>query len=213
MMIRLDHVNKKYKKDGRELHIIKDFSRDFHSGNMYLLKGSSGSGKTTMLSLIGLLDTPTTGTIRFDDTVVSKCSETKRNEIRRNDIGFVYQEYNLFDRLTIEENIAVAYMDSSIPDLNAKIKDVLGKVKLTERKGHYPFELSGGEKQRVAIARALLKEPKVLICDEPISNLDEANAKILIDLLCEIRKKNDCMIFISCHTSHFDEYVDEILQF
>lgn len=211
MKICLEHICKTYKKDGNELNIIKDFSHNFHSGNMYLLKGSSGSGKTTLLSLIGLLDVPTSGKVIYDDEIVSQYSDVQKNEIRRNNIGYVYQEYNLFDRLTVLENIEVAYMDSHIPDLSLKIKETLEKVNLANREKHYSFELSGGEKQRVSIARALIKNPKVLLCDEPISNLDEENAKNLIDILCEIRDRMDCIIFVSCHTHHFDEYADEIL--
>ena len=212
MKIYLKAINKTYKKDGSNLNVIKDFTHELSSGHMYLIKGSSGSGKTTLLSMIGLLDEPSSGKIYFDDEMISNASESKKNLIRRFDIGFVYQEYNLFERLTVKENIEVAYLDSNIPDMEAKIRDTLEKVNLKNREKHYTFELSGGEKQRVAIARALIKNPKILICDEPISNLDYENAKILIDILCEIRDKTECIILISCHTDHFDEYADEIIR-
>lgn len=211
MRISLENVYKTYKKNGSNLNIINNFSYTFDSGKIYLLKGCSGSGKTTLLSIIGLLDEPTSGNIIYDDKIVSQYDENSKNEIRKNDIGFVYQESNLFDRLTVAENIEVAYMDSHIRDLSVEIKEILEKVNLVNRDNHYPYELSGGEKQRVSIARALLKKPKVLICDEPISNLDEDNAKKLIGFLCEIRDNMDCIIFVSCHTSHFDQCSDEIL--
>lgn len=212
MRISLENVSKTYTKNGNDLNIINDFSYTFTSGKMYLIKGSSGSGKSTLLSIIGLLDEPTSGKVLYDNKIVSQLRETQKNEIRRNDIGFVYQESNLFDRLTVSENIEVAYMDSHIKDLLDNIEEVLKKVNLSGRYSHYPFELSGGEKQRVSIARALLKKPKVLLCDEPISNLDEENAKNLIEFLCEIRDTMDCIILVSCHTNHFDKCADEILQ-
>lgn len=212
MRISLENVSKTYTKNGNDLNIINDFSYTFTSGKMYLIKGSSGSGKSTLLSIIGLLDEPTSGKVLYDNKIVSQLRETQKNEIRRNDIGFVYQESNLFDRLTVSENIEVAYMDSHVQNLSDNIEKVLKKVNLSDRYNHYPFELSGGEKQRVSIARALLKKPKVLLCDEPISNLDEENAKNLIDFLCEIRDTMDCIILVSCHTNHFDKCADEILQ-
>ena len=211
MKITVKNLNKEYRKKNRTVKIINDFSYEFLSGKMYLFKGSSGAGKTTLLSLIGLLDTPTGGEIYYDDLLVSGLKEEQKTEIRRESMGYVYQEHNLFGALTIEENIELAYMDSDVPNLKEKTDEVLKRVNLTERKGHYPFELSGGEKQRVAIARAILKKPQILICDEPVSNLDEKNAQILIDYLCEIKKTENCIIFVSCHTHHFDEYVDEII--
>lgn len=211
MKITVKNLKKEYKKKKRKVTVINDFSHEFFSGKMYLLKGSSGAGKTTLLSVLGLLDAPSDGEIYYDDLLVSKLKEEQKTEIRRNSLGYIYQEHNLFGALTIEENIKLAYMDSVVPELDKKITEVLERVNLTSRMGHYPFELSGGEKQRVAIARAILKKPQILICDEPISNLDEKNAQNLIDYLCEIKETENCIIFVSCHTHHFDEYVDEVI--
>lgn len=207
----MQNLKKEFKKKKRIVTAVNDFSYEFFSGKMYLLKGSSGTGKTTLLSLLGLLDTPTDGEIYYDDLLVSELSEEKKTEIRRNCLGYVYQEYNLFEALTIEDNIKLAYLDSDLSDLDERIAEVLERVNLTTRIGHYPFEISGGEKQRVAIARAILKKPQILICDEPISSLDEKNAQVLIDYLCEIRETENCIIFVSCHTHHFDKYADEII--
>lgn len=211
MKITVKNLKKEYKKKRRTVTAINDFSHEFFSGKMYLLKGSSGAGKTTLLGMLGLLDTPSDGEIYYDDVLVSKLNEEQKTTIRRDRLGYVYQEYNLFDALTIEDNIKLAYMDSDVPNLDEKIKEILERVNLTSRMGHYPFEISGGERQRVAVARAILKKPHILICDEPISNLDEKNAQILIDYLCEIKEKENCIIFVSCHTQHFDEYADEII--
>lgn len=211
MKITVKNLKKEYKKKKRIVSVINDFSHEFLSGKMYLLKGSSGAGKTTLLSMLGLLDNPSDGEIYYDALLVSKLSEEQKTEIRRDRLGYIYQENNLFGALTIEENIKLAYMDSIIPNLDEKIMEALERVNLTSRMGYYPFEISGGEKQRVAIARAILKKPHILICDEPISNLDEKNAQILIDYLCEIKETENCIILVSCHTHHFDDYVDEII--
>ena len=128
MRISLENVSKTYTKNGNDLNIINDFSYTFTSGKMYLIKGSSGSGKSTLLSIIGLLDEPTSGKVLYDNKIVSQLRETQKNEIRRNDIGFVYQESNLFDRLTLSENIEVAYMDSHVQNLSDNIEKVLKKV-------------------------------------------------------------------------------------
>jgi len=212
MIIELKNLSKKYKKGKRTLEVINDFSYTFKSNNIYLLKGSSGSGKTTILSLIGLLDNETDGSILFDGKDVCKLSSKEKSRIRKEDIGFIFQDYNLLEGMSIEENIGLTYLDSKISDLDERILDIMSKMNLSHRSGHYPFELSGGEKQRVAIARAIIKNPRLLICDEPVSNLDKKNIEQMVSVLRDIKKRRDCIILISCHTSDFDAYADNIIE-
>lgn len=212
MRIELRNICKEYIKSKRKIKVLDHFNYEFSEGKIYLLKGSSGAGKTTLLSMIGLLDTVTKGEILFDDEVVSDFDNKHKNLLRKNEIGFVFQDYNLMEGLTIEENIALPLLDNLPPDLDTRVKEIIEKVNLTKRLGHYPNELSGGEKQRIGIARALIKNPKVLLCDEPISNLDKSNADQIIDILCRVKVENNCIIIVSCHTSDFDEFADQIIE-
>lgn len=214
MEIRLRDVSKSYYKNKRELKIINQMNYVFDSGKMYLIKGSSGSGKTTLLSILGLLDKPSSGELIFDNTSVLQFNYNQRTDFIHDNIGFVFQDFNLLEGLTIEENILVHYLGMKTDFKHAKepVEDILTRLGLAHRKDHYPFELSGGEKQRVGIARAIIKQPKLIICDEPISSLDKENSEGIKNILSELNKNEKCTIVITCHTDDFDEIVDEILQ-
>jgi putative ABC transport system ATP-binding protein len=212
MIIEVRNLCKEYVKSKRRLVVLNNFSYEFQAGKMYVLKGSSGVGKTTLLSMIGLLDEVTGGELLFDKNVVSNFNNKQKSLLRKNMIGFVFQDFNLMDSLTVEENISVPFLDTKLPDLDDKIKEMVAMMNLSKRMGHYPTELSGGEKQRVGIARALIRNPKVLLCDEPISNLDKENAAQIIDILCRVKETNDCIVIVSCHTSDFDNYADQIIE-
>lgn len=214
MEIRLNSVCKSYFKNKRELKIIENFSYVFRNSKMYLIKGSSGAGKTTLLSIIGLLDKPDSGLISFDDRDLFNLSYKERTDFIHKNIGFIFQDYNLLEGLTIEENILIHYLGykGDLTEEKQRIEAILKRLGLLHRKNHYPFELSGGEKQRVGIARALVKQPKLIICDEPISNLDKDNSEQIKNILIELKKSEKCTIIVSCHTEDFDKIVDETIK-
>lgn len=214
MEIRLNNICKSYFKNKRELKIIENFSYVFRNSKMYLIKGSSGAGKTTLLSIIGLLDKPDSGSISFDDRDLFNVSYKERTDFIRKNIGFIFQDYNLLEGLTIEENILIHYLGykGDLIEEKQRIEAILKRLGLSHRKNHYPFELSGGEKQRVGIARALVKQPKLIVCDEPISNLDKDNSEQIKNILIELKKSEKCTIIVSCHTEDFDKIADEIIK-
>ena len=214
MEIRLSNVCKSYFKNKRELKIIENFNYVFNSSKMYLIKGSSGAGKTTLLSIIGLLDKPDRGSISFDDCDLINLSYKERTDFIHKNIGFVFQDYNLLEGLTIEENILIHYLGDKrdLTEEKQGIEVILKRLGLEHRKDHYPFELSGGEKQRVGIARALVKQPKLIICDEPVSNLDKDNSEQIKNILIELKESEKCTIIVSCHTEDFDKIVDETIK-
>lgn len=214
-MLELNNISKSYKKNKRVLSVLNDFTYIFEKEKIYLLKGSSGRGKTTLLSIIGLLDKPDSGEIVFDDIPIHNMSGVERTSFINQNIGFVFQQYNLMEGLNVKENILIHYLnekDVFNDSYVKKVEDVLSNIGLADRMEHYPRELSGGELQRVEFARAIIKDPKIFILDEPISNLDEENAQMVIDLIISYAKKSKCITIIACHTNHFDDVVDEIIK-
>ena len=163
-------------------------------GEMVSLEGPSGSGKTTLLQLLGALDSPTGGTIRFANRDLSGLSDKELTKIRAEEIGFVFQHFNLIPTLTAEENVAIAMFPNHVGthERLERAKELLNQVGLGQRMGHLPSRLSGGEQQRVAIARALANHPSVIIADEPTGNLDSDTAKEVMATLNELRKSAGC---------------------
>ncbi len=208
MKIVLDNIYKSYKKGAQEIPVLKGFSKVLNSNMMYLVKGPSGAGKTTLLSIVGLLDSPTSGQVFIDDDRVDHLKERDLCTIRRERFGFVFQDYGLLENLTVYENISLACQE--LPNMDEciqQIEDILTKLNLGHRIHHKVSELSGGEKQRTSFARAMIKNPDILICDEPLSNIDENNAKNVAQILLEAKK--DRIIIVSCHTRDLDTLCDE----
>ncbi|MDR0919126.1 MAG: ATP-binding cassette domain-containing protein [Oscillospiraceae bacterium] len=211
MNIKLNGISKQYISKTNVVNVISSFNYNFESPGMYLIKGESGKGKTTLLSIIGLLDDPSSGNIYFDDNRVDNISSRKKCLLRKEKISFVFQESCLMDNMTVYENISLPFEETGNKnDLDTKLQDILDKLKLSHRKNHIAKKLSGGEKQRISFARALLKSHEILILDEPISNLDKENSEIIIETL-KIIKKNT-LIIVTCHTNHFDELCDNIIE-
>ncbi|HEY9059125.1 MAG TPA: ATP-binding cassette domain-containing protein [Pseudobacteroides sp.] len=207
-------LNKSYKKKGKQIEIIKDFSYDFKPGALYQIKGESGKGKTTLLTLLSLLQKQDSGEIFFNDELVSSLNYEKKCKFRREHIGIIFQDYNLLDSLTVIDNIClldICENKVSAKDAYKKAEEVLSLLNLSHRSHHLPFELSGGEQQRVGIARAIIKNPSILICDEPVSNLDMENSKRIVDFINDYCHKNNKLVLVTSHNEYFDDYADEII--
>ena len=191
-------VERRYERGGSTVLALHDVDLDIASGEFLSIEGPSGSGKSTLLQLLGALDTPTAGTIRFEDNELGSASDSVLTRIRSQEIGFVFQQFNLIPTLTASENVGLAMVPHHEPKANRRQRsaDLLTRVGLGERAEHLPSRLSGGEQQRVAIARALANHPRVIIADEPTGNLDSESAEGVMTLLDELRSGDDAVTIV-----------------
>lgn len=208
--MKLTKINKVYNTTNGDLHILKDIDIEFKKGNFYAIMGRSGSGKSTFVNILGLLDDYTTGEYIFDKNNISKLNDKEKSYIRGMEIGFVFQSFYLNNNLTALENVMLPlYINKEIDKKERKkiALSYLKKLGLEDRANHYPNQMSGGEQQRVAIARALVNDPKIIIADEPTGNLDSKNEKEVFDILKTISKENKIVIVVS-HNEIIKEYCD-----
>ncbi len=197
----LSHLERTFSKGGVSVKAIRGVDLVINSGEMISLEGPSGSGKTTLLQLLGALDSPSGGSIRFEGRDLSGLNDRELTKIRAQQIGFVFQHFNLIPTLTAAENVAIAMFPNHVPahERLARAKELLNQVGLGSRMGHLSSRLSGGEQQRVAIARALANSPSVIIADEPTGNLDSDTAKEVMSTLNALRETSNVTIVIATH--------------
>lgn len=208
--IEFNHVIKQYGEDTAAIRALDDASFQVEEGELAVILGASGAGKTTALNILGGMDTATSGSVLVDGKDVTKLSERELIKYRRLDIGFVFQFYNLVPNLTALENVELA---SQICPNSLDCASVLKKVGLGARMTNFPAQLSGGEQQRVAIARALAKNPKLLLCDEPTGALDYNTGKQILQLLQDTCRKDGITVVIITHNSAIAPMADRIIRF
>jgi putative ABC transport system ATP-binding protein len=181
------------------VHVLKGIDLDIERGDYIAIMGPSGSGKSTLMNLLGCLDTPTSGSYILNGKDVSKMSDDELAEIRNNEIGFVFQTFNLLPRTTALENVALPmiYAGMSKKDRTQRAEEVLTDVGLADRMDHKPNQLSGGQRQRVAVGRALVNKPSIILADEPTGNLDSKTSEEIMDLLDEIHKNGNTVIVVT----------------
>ncbi|MBE5732380.1 MAG: ABC transporter ATP-binding protein [Clostridiales bacterium] len=204
----LDNVTKEYKTTAGGVKAIDGVSFALGEGEFVVILGPSGAGKTTLLNLLGGMDSTTGGTIILDNKVVSEFSTKELTLYRRNDIGFVFQFYNLMPNLTALENVELA---TEICKNALDPKQTLEQVGLGERLSNFPSQLSGGEQQRVSIARAIAKNPKLLLCDEPTGALDYNTGKTILRLLHDVCKNNKKLVIIVTHNQALKDMADKVI--
>lgn len=207
--IELRDVVKTYKMGELEIKAVDNISFPIEKGEFVVIVGPSGAGKTTVLNMLGGMDTATSGTITIDGTDISKYKEKELTRFRRDDVGFVFQFYNLIQNLTALENVQMATQISKTP-LDAAT--LLGEVGLGNRANSFPSQLSGGEQQRVAIARALAKNPKLLLCDEPTGALDYITGKSILKLLQDTCREKGMTIVVITHNLALAPMADKIIK-
>ena len=208
--IEFNHITKEYKTGEVSIKALDDVSFFVEKGELAVILGSSGAGKTTALNILGGMDTPTSGEIIVDGNVITSYSKKKIVEYRREDIGFVFQFYNLVPNLTAQENVELA---AQVCKDSLDAGETLDKVGLSERKNNFPAQLSGGEQQRVAIARAIAKNPKLLLCDEPTGALDYNTGKQILQLLQDTCRKDNITVLIITHNSALAPMADRLIRF
>ncbi len=207
--IEFNDVVKTYKMGEVEIKAVDNISFPIEKGEFVVIVGPSGAGKTTVLNILGGMDTATSGTITVDGEDISKYNEKELTRYRRDDVGFVFQFYNLIQNLTAVENIQMATQISKNP-LDAE--QLLGEVGLGARADNFPSQLSGGEQQRVSIARALAKNPKLLLCDEPTGALDYITGKSILKLLQDTCREKGMTVIVITHNSALAPMADKIIK-
>jgi putative ABC transport system ATP-binding protein len=213
-MIKVKNLQKIYGHGIAAVHALKGIELQVKSGEFVAIMGRSGSGKSTLLHLLGLLDRPNSGEIFIDDVDVLKLSEPQRAGFRLEKLGYVFQEYSLLSELTILENVYLPAMSSGLRDngdFRKRAEEILENVGLKGRLNHYPQETSGGEQQRVAIGRALINRPRILFADEPTASLDEASARVILDLFKKLNKEMGQTIVMVTHEPEDKKYADRVI--
>ena len=199
MIITVDNINKTYKNGSLELQVLKNISFKVDKGEFLAIMGSSGSGKSTMMNILGCLDNQYEGRYILDGIDISKSTENELSEIRNKKIGFIFQSFNLLPRLTALENVELPLVYSSIPKekRHKRANELLEMVGLKDRTHHRPNELSGGQRQRVAIARALANNPSIILADEPTGNLDSKSEGEIIEILQKLNKMGKTIVIVT----------------
>ena len=199
MIITVDNINKTYKNGSLELQVLKNISFKVDKGEFLAIMGSSGSGKSTMMNILGCLDNQYEGKYILDGIDISKSTENELSEIRNKKIGFIFQSFNLLPRLTALENVELPLVYSSVPkeERHKRANELLEMVGLKERTHHRPNELSGGQRQRVAIARALVNNPSIILADEPTGNLDSKSEGEIIEILQKLNKMGKTIVIVT----------------
>ena len=209
-MIKTENLNRTYGKGEGQVTALKGIDLTINDGEMVAIIGKSGSGKSTLLNLIGGLDVPTEGKIYYNETEIGKMNDTELSKFRLNNVGFVFQFFDLIPELTAEENIL-------LPSKLAKKKensadDIYSALDISDRIKHYPSELSGGQQQRAAIARAMINSPDVLLCDEPTGNLDKRSGEEVMSLLKKLNSEQGKTVIIVTHDADIAGQCERIIE-
>ena len=198
-MIKITKLNKVFKTEEIETTAISNVNLHVQKGEFVAIMGPSGCGKSSLLNIIGLLDNPTSGEYLFDGVDVSTRKELQRTRLRKGQVGFVFQSFNLIDELSVYENVELPlnYLRIGASERKERITQVLDRMKISHRKNHFPQQLSGGQQQRVAIARALVVNPKLILADEPTGNLDSKNGQEVMKLLSELNADGATIVMVT----------------
>jgi len=211
-MIKLDKLTKVYRTDEIESTALNEVSFKIEKGEFVSVMGPSGCGKSTLLNILGMLDKPESGSYEFQGKEVSHLKEKGRALIRKQNIGFVFQNFNLIDELTVFENIELPLIYNNVPSTERKkrVNELIDKIGISHRASHFPQQLSGGQQQRVAVARALITKPPIILADEPTGNLDSSNGNEVMELLCELNEAGTTIVMVT-HSTHDASYSGRII--
>ena len=211
-MIKITDLVKVYRTEEVETTALNKLSLEVKKGEFVSIMGASGCGKSTLLNIIGLLDAPNDGSYLFDGTEVAKFNEKQRAELRKANIGFVFQNFNLIDELTVFENVELPLIYNGVKSSERKqrVIEILERVGIAHREKHFPLQLSGGQQQRVAVARALVTNPKLILADEPTGNLDSKSGNDVMELLTELHAGGATIVMVT-HSSYDAQFSSRII--
>lgn len=211
-LIKTVGLKKVYHTDEIETTALGGVNLDIKNGEFVAIMGPSGCGKSTLLNILGLLDNPSQGEFYFDNQEISQYGERKRADLRKENIGFVFQNFNLIDELTVFENIELPliYLKYSASERRKRVEEVMEQMKIMHRRNHFPQQLSGGQQQRAAISRAVIAKPNMILADEPTGNLDSVNGQEVMSLLSELNDKGTTVVMVT-HSPIDAEYAHRII--
>ncbi|WP_455499200.1 ABC transporter ATP-binding protein [Butyricimonas virosa] len=211
-MIRIEHLSKVFRTEEVETTALNDVSLHVKQGEFVAIMGPSGCGKSTLLNIIGLLDNPTSGNYYFNGQEVGHLKEKQRTQVRKGNIGFVFQSFNLIDELNVYENVELPliYLKKKASEKKELVTSILDRMNISHRVKHFPQQLSGGQQQRVAIARAVVAGPKLILADEPPGNLDSKNGAEVMNLLTELNQEGTTIVMVT-HSQHDASYAHRVV--
>lgn len=212
-MIKTVNLTKVFRTDEVETTALNNVSFSINNGEFVAIMGPSGCGKSTLLNILGLLDNPSGGEYYFNGSEVSRFTERQRARMRKENIGFVFQNFNLIDELNVFENVELPliYLGMSASERKQRVNVALEQMQITHRRKHFPLQLSGGQQQRVAVARAVVANPKLILADEPTGNLDSANGEEVMNLLERLNQAGTTLIIVT-HSQRDAEYAHRIIR-
>ena len=211
-MIKVENLKKSFFSEEIETIALNGVSFEVKEGEFVAVMGPSGCGKSTLLNILGLLDNPTGGTYTLLDKEVGNLREKERTQFRKGNLGFVFQSFNLIDEMTVFENVELplVYLGVKASERKKRVNEILERMSISHRAGHFPQQLSGGQQQRVAIARAVVSNPKLVLADEPTGNLDSKNSQEVMHLLQELNREGTTIIMVT-HSRHDAQYASRTI--
>lgn len=212
-MINISNLQKFYRTEEVETVALNNLNIHVKEGEFVAVMGPSGCGKSTLLNIVGLLDDLDEGSYLFNNIEVAQYNERKRSILRKHNIGFVFQSFNLIDELSVYENVELPLVYTNVPAAERKrrVEEVLEKVQIMHRRNHFPQQLSGGQQQRVAVARAVVNNPKLILADEPTGNLDSNNGNEVMHLLTELNEGGTTIVMVT-HSEHDAKFADRVIR-
>lgn len=212
-MIRTQNLTKVYRTEDIETTALNELNLEIEPGEFVAVMGPSGCGKSTLLNVLGMIDSPTSGEYYFMDEEVGHLPERKRSNIRKHNLGFVFQSFNLIDELTVFENVELPMLYTRTPSSERKerVEELLESMKMMHRRNHFPQQLSGGQQQRVAVARAIVNKPKLILADEPTGNLDSSNGDEVMRLLGDLNEAGTTIVMVT-HSQFCAEFANRVVR-
>jgi putative ABC transport system ATP-binding protein len=212
-MIKITNLEKTYRTEEVETVALNKLNVEVKEGEFVAIMGPSGCGKSTLLNILGLLDDPDGGSYVFNGIEVADFNERRRADLRKKNIGFVFQSFNLIDELTVFENVELPLIYNNVKpaDRRKRVEEVLDKMQIMHRRNHYPQQLSGGQQQRVAVARAVVNNPKLILADEPTGNLDSSNGNEVMKMLTDLNEQGTTIIMVT-HSEHDARFSHRIIR-
>lgn len=212
-MIKTTKLAKVYRTEEVETTALNEVDVEIKEGEFVSVMGPSGCGKSTLLNVLGMIDSPSSGDYFFNGEEVGRLSERKRSNVRKHNLGFVFQSFNLIDELTVYENVELPMLYTKVPSVERKkrVEELLEGMNIMHRRNHFPQQLSGGQQQRVAVARAIVNRPKLILADEPTGNLDSANGDEVMKILAQLNSEGTTILMVT-HSQYCAEFGNRIIR-